>query len=269
VFVLEHKDASGKTGRLDKEMSETDKLDSVNNLRHFVQIAFSLHHLIMRTYFIILLLINIKNVSAQKLFGTYNFYGIGGESITFHNKKKFSFSGDNCTWNYSGKGTYKLVGNQLFLYFEKKAQPVPTKKKETIIKKDSIKADGFNFKINVIDNSTNKPVSESSVHIIGTKIGALTDKKGNATVNAESGQSATLLINKLDCLPDTVFLYIPGVYSISVFKICGGIFNRKLNNGETFTYEFANHGDDFIEMIHVYSTGEKSGLMKYIKKEED
>jgi hypothetical protein len=224
----------------------------------------------MKKLLLIYVLLSTLHTAGQELSGKYSTHEpIGGVAILFDKEQEtFNYSADNCAGGIFGKGTFSIKKNKLYLYFEKKPQLPEIPIKVPLISVDSLAKEGYSITVKVMNNKkADTPIPSASVHVAGTKIGAITDSKGIATLKLNyPSHIDRLTISAVDCEAETIYLREPGVYSITVFINCGSaIF---IDNGQVQTYDIGNYDEDYIELRTIYSGGEKSDYKKYYLKKE-
>jgi hypothetical protein len=224
----------------------------------------------MKTILLIYILLGTLHTTGQELSGNYSTHEpIGGVSISFDSEQKtFSYIGDNCAGGIFGKGTFGIKKNKLYLYFEKKPQLPEIPIKLPIISVDSSGKESYTINVKVMNNKKpDTPISSASVHAVGTKTGAITDRNGVATFKLNYPPHIDFLtISAADCEAEPVYLGEPGIYSITVFIKCGSAIH--IDNGQVQTYDIGYYDEDYIELRTLYSNGEKSNYKKYYLKQE-
>ena len=216
-----------------------------------------------------ILFCNISFCQPIELKGKFGASVIGGETIEFVGIDSFYFSGFYCTYGKQGKGKCEIVGNYLYLHFEKsKIKPKVDSTKKPLITREDNSGEKRSIKVICVDNN-DVPIPYTSVRILKNNrmiSGASAGEEGQASFRInDTEQPLVIETTSAGMKSQSLAIDKSSIYTIKIFLQENDFLNRDINNGEIYVYEIDELTEDLI-MMRPANSGEK--FRKYIRKKD-
>ncbi len=203
-----------------------------------------------------------------ELQGKYSASFMGAETINFVGKDSFYFEGFYCISGVEGKGRCEILGNYLYLNFEKNKNTISLDsfQLDKVIKTKS--ADSFTkIKITCVDNN-GSPIANSSIYVMSSGkniIGSSTNENGISEFKIDKNIfPLEIKFSAFNFQTKTILFSEQANYELILgSKKSNSI--KLLENGEQYIYEIDELTED---LISLRTKNGKGNFRKYYRKKE-